>query len=130
MVDVNDETMAPVWTAIRIFLLSVGAAMLDHGFTAKSNAYTGVIIAAGLVTTLGPAAWGVYAAVTNARRAKQEKAKAVQAGLNLAASGQMLDSEGKPITAFNAGEGTPPLPVTLQSASEIVKKFAPATAAK
>lgn len=126
MVDPNDATLAPVWTALRIFLLSIGAAMLDHGFTAKSNAYTTVTIAAGLVTTIGPAAWGVYAAFTNARRARRARAVAVQAGVNLVTSGAALSDDGRLLSVTHpTGSSTPPKPVTEATAAQIVRNFAP-----
>jgi hypothetical protein len=59
------------------------------------------------------------------------QAKAVQAGVNLTTSGNALAADGSVITKFQADSGsTPPKPVTVASAQQIVKDFAPATIPK
>jgi hypothetical protein len=124
----NDDTMAPVWTSVRVALLAIGGIMLDHGFTATSPAYKWVMIAAGSVTIIGPAIWGVYVAVTKARRARAAQAKAVQSGINLVVAGQALTDDGRLLQVANP-DATPPKPVTETTAAAIVASFAPTTVA-
>lgn len=47
----------------------------------------------------------------------------VNAGLNLAASGNMVDKEGKPIQTLGSAGATPPKPATAASAPQIVKDY-------
>lgn len=61
--------------------------------------------------------------------AKINQAKAVQAGVNLVASGNALAADGQTVVAANDGS-TPPKPVTVQTATQIVKDFAPAAIPK
>lgn len=56
---------------------------------------------------------------------KINQAQAVNAGINLATSGNALASDGKTVVSINDGT-TPPLPATTVTAPEIVKNFAPA----
>ena len=71
-------------------------------------------IAAGIVP-IGGALGVAYAALI------QLRVTYVNAGLNLAASGNMVDRDGKPIPLSDAG--TPPLPATPASAPQIVKDY-------
>ena len=72
-------------------------------------------IAAGVVP-IGTAFGVLYAALV------QLRVTYVNAGLNLAASGNMVDVHGKPITVIS-GETTPPKPATSESAPQIVKDY-------
>jgi hypothetical protein len=128
MIDPNDQTMAPVFTALRVLLVTIGGVLAGEGL-ANTGAYKWIMIAAGAVGVVGPAAWGLYVAITNAARARQAQAKAVQSGINLVVAGQALTNEGELIQVANP-DTTPPKPVTLRTASEIVKNFAPAEAPK
>lgn len=126
MVDPNDATLSPLWTALRIFLLAVGVEMLNIGVSTTSPVYHWTIIAAGAVTTIGPAVWGVWVAITHAARAIRERAKNVQAGVNLVTSGNAVSVDGHVLEVVNpAGASTVPRQVTLASAAEIARKFAP-----
>jgi hypothetical protein len=60
-------------------------------------------------------------------KSRRDKAVAVQSGINLVVSGQALDTRGNIISSITPNS-TPPLPVSLQSADQIVKDFAPAKA--
>ena len=131
MVDPNDATLSPVWTALRILLLAGGVELLNLGFSAKSPAYHWTMVAAGAVSTIGPVAWGLYVAVTHAARAIRDRAKNVQAGINLVTSGQAVAADGHALVVVNpSGGSVAPLPVTKESAAEIAKTFAPVVAAR
>ena len=55
---------------------------------------------------------------------KVNQAKAVQAGINLTASGNALTVHGDPVP-MAAPSTVPVLPVTAQSASQIIKNYSP-----
>ena len=107
--------------SLRIFLLVLGTWMA-HDHIGSPGLYHGVLAASGVVVDLGTAAWGVYASFQNFRKAL---AVGAQAGINLTISGRAVDEEGKPISSLDP-DATPPRPVTLTSAAQIVKNFGPA----
>lgn len=60
---------------------------------------------------------------------KMNLAKAVQAGVSLVASGAALAADGKTLVTANDGS-TPPKAVTVATAQQIIKDFAPASVPK
>lgn len=119
----TDPRIASALTAlsnlIKIAGIALGSAgLITPGLNAKFEIY------AGLVMVIGPALWDVWASFSGLR---QGKAEGVQAGINLTVSGRTVDSEGNPISAF-ASDASPPKPVTLASAAQIVKTFGPTEA--
>jgi len=124
----TDDSMDVVWTNVRILLLAIGVAMASAGL-GSSKAYAYVMVAAGSVSAIGSAAWGVWTAIQRVRQKRQDMAKAVAAGINLVVAGQALTGQGKLIQVANP-DSTPPKDVTEKSAAEIVKNFAPTEAPK
>lgn len=121
-----DTTMSPaangVLSAIRYLLVTLGTYLAANGYASAGN---NIELAAGAVMIVGPAIWGVYSAVQKYRKVR---AVGVQAGINLAVSGRALDANGNMISQFQASDATtPPKPVTLKTAAEIVKSFGPST---
>lgn len=108
--------------ALRSLLIAVGAVLLalhwDH-----SDAYKWIIEASAATMIVGPLIWQVYASGVGFYKSM---AAAIQAGINLTASGLAVDEAGNVISQFEAG-ATPPKPVTVETAKEIVEKFAPPT---
>ena len=104
----------------QFLLIAVGAVMihlgLDHG-----EAYKIITVAAGSGMVVGTAAWGLWSSYQNFRKAS---AIGVQAGINLTVSGKALAADGHTVVSENDGT-TPPLPVTLASAAQIVSSFGP-----
>lgn len=109
-------------TSVRALLLVLGGLLAEHGLE-HSTAYSYVMIGAGSIMVIGPAIWGVWSSFANWRKAS---AVGVQAGINLTVSGKALASDGKTVVSENNGT-TPPLAVTVATAAEIVKDFAPST---
>ena len=107
-------------TAIRALLMAIGGVLLDKGM-GSTAAYFWIETVAGSIFVLGPAIWGVYSSIVNWRKAS---AVGVQAGINLTVAGKALAEDGKTVVSQNNGS-TPPMPVTIATASEIVKDFAP-----
>jgi hypothetical protein len=60
----TDQSLQPVFSAIRALLIAAGGYLAAHGF-ATGGAYTQ--LAAGSVMVLGPAAWGVWTAFKSYR---------------------------------------------------------------
>ncbi len=123
--DTSSDEMAPVWSALRTAILSVGGACAGYGLFSQNA----VVLIASLAPTAAAALWSVWAAVQKVRQKKVAEAVGVQAGINLVTSGQALTIAGALLTVANP-DMTPPRPVTLQSAAEIVKNFAPIAAPK
>lgn len=107
----NTDTMAPVWSAVRALLITLGTALAANGY-GDSHIYKIVEFASGSVLIVGPAAWGVWTAFRNREQKKEITTTAVNAGMNLAASGQMRTTP----------EGIP-VPATAESAKKIVQNF-------
>lgn len=111
--DQNDASLDSVLSAVRALLIAAGSILSANGF-GNSGLYKWVEIGAGAVMVIGPAIWGVVNAIQNFRHKKAIQTQGVNAGMALAASGQMLvHSDGTPVAA------------TTTTASEIVKTFAP-----
>lgn len=109
-------------TALRYFLVAIGGMLLvlhKDGTTA----YHIVIEAAAATMIIGPAAWGIWVAAVGVYKSF---AAAVQAGINMTASGQAIDAQGDVISKFENSATTPPKAVTMESAKAIVSSFAPA----
>lgn len=100
-----------------------GVALASKGLISPGIA-SDLEIWSGVILVVGPLVWDVWNAIQGLRKGK---AVGVQAGINLTASGQAVDSQGAPISRF-AADATPPKPVTLESAAEIVKTYGPAPA--
>jgi hypothetical protein len=124
----TDDGMDAVWTSLRILLLAIGVAMASAGL-GSSKAYAYIMVAAGSVSAIGSAAWGVWTAIRRAAQKRQDMAKAVAAGINLVVAGQALTGQGALLQVANP-DSTPPKPVTEKSAAEIIKSFAPTEAPK
>lgn len=118
----NPKVLA-VFVAGRGLCIAIGAAMLALNF-GDTHAYTIVMQIAGSIMIVGPIIWGIVEKLVVFGKAL---AVAVQAGINLTLSGRTVDDAGHPITKFSPG-ATPPKQVTVASAAEIVKDFAPAAA--
>jgi len=128
-VDANTSTapmppvLAMVLAAFRSLLIATGGVLAalhwDH-----SETYKWLIEAAAGVMIVGPAVWAMWNA---GFKFYKLMAAAVQAGINLTISGQAVDSSGNPVSKF-ASDASPPKPVTVESATQIVANFAPPTA--
>lgn len=116
----TDPNVQAVLSQIRAVLVFAGGIMASLGY-ANTSAYHLIMIASGAVVAGGSAIWGLYTALVTLRKAR---AVGVQAGINLATSGQAIDSQGNIISKFAPG-ATPPKQVTLQTSDQIVKDFAP-----
>lgn len=111
------------FVALRGVLIAVGAVMayLNLGGT---HAYSLVMTIAGGCMVGGPMLWGVFEKLVTL---KKTLAAAVQAGIELVRSGNAVDEAGDPISKFAPG-ASPPKPVTVASAAEIIKEYAPPSA--
>lgn len=118
-----DPKLNALLTSVSNLIKLGGAALAAKGLISPGIA-SDIEIWSGLVLVVGPLVWDVWNAVQGLRKAK---AVGVQAGINLTASGQAVDSEGNAISRY-APDATPPKPVTLESAAEIVKTYGPAPA--
>jgi hypothetical protein len=119
----NDPNVAALFSAIRALLLAVGGVLFAHGL-GSSGVYQGVELVAASIMTVGPLAWGVYVALHNIIERNRAAANGVSAGINLTTSGQALALDGKTVVSINDGS-TPPKPVTIATAQEIIKNFGP-----
>lgn len=109
-------------SALRYLLVVLGGILAQQGLS-QTPEYKYVMLASGSIMIIGPAVWGVWAALVNWHRAT---AVGVQAGINLTVSGHALDTNG---AVVGANDGTtPPLPVTLATAAKIVTDFGPSPA--
>lgn len=109
-------------SSLRALLLVIGGLLAEHGLE-HTTYYSDVMIAAGAVMVVGPAIWGVWSALVNWHKAA---AIGSQATLNMVAAGKAIAADGTTLTAVGTGT-TPPKAVTIATAAEIVKDFAPAT---
>lgn len=114
---------------VRVFLLLIGGFMVEQGFD-HTTAYKWIMVAAGSIVVLGNAVWALWSSYANWRKAS---AVGVAAGINMTVQGKAVTESGEVISKFSAeASDTPPKPVTVASAAEIVANFAPppATIAK
>lgn len=109
-------------TQLKLFLIVMGTLLAEQGMD-HTTVYKWIMFAAGAVLVVGNAAWALWASYENWRKAA---AVGVQAGINLTASGKALAEDGETVVSVNNGS-TPPKPVTVETAAQIVKDFAPAT---
>lgn len=118
----NPKVLA-VFAAARGVCIALGSALVALNL-GDTHYYSIVMQIAGSIMIVGPIIWGIVEKLVVFGKAL---AVAVQAGINLTLSGQTVDTEGHPISKFTA-DATPPKQVTVASAAEIVKDFAPAAA--
>lgn len=78
-----------------------------------------------MLSTAAMAAWGAVAGARVQQTIAVKETAAVQAGINMTVAGQALAFDGKTSVSVNDGS-TPPMPVTPQTAKEIIKNFGPA----
>lgn len=118
----NPKILA-VFVAARGLCVAIGGALVALNL-GDTHAYSVVMQVAGSIMVVGPIAWGIVEKLVVFGKAL---AVAVQAGINLTLSGKTVDEAGHPISTFSP-DATPPKQVTVASAAEIVKDFAPAPA--
>jgi hypothetical protein len=113
----QNPAMNALWASMRYFLVVIGGLMGSAGLS-QTGTYQIVMLASGSIMVVGPAAWGVWTAFQRVLDKRDAVTNAVQAGLNLAATGNMLTCETPTGVVI-------PVPVSHQSAAEIVKDFGP-----
>jgi hypothetical protein len=118
----NPKILA-VFVAARGVLIAVGAAMIALNL-GDTHFYSIVMQVAGSIMVVGPIVWGIVEKFVVFAKAL---AVAVQAGMNITLSGKTVDQAGHPISAYSP-DATPPKQVTVASAAEIIKDFAPSAA--
>lgn len=120
---INNPTQASFYTAARYILMLGGTWLATHGYIQNSEV-NGLVSA---VMIIGPIIWGIAQNYINTHTANKQKVVAMNATLNLVASGKAVDSSGSVIPYAVPGS-TPPKPITETSAPEIVANFAPTKA--
>jgi len=114
-----NPNIVAVFAAARGLLIALGAAMVSLNL-GDTHAYSVVMQVAGSIMIVGPMVWAVFEKLVTLKRAI---AAAVQAGINLTVSGSAVTKDG---SVVDKNDGTiPPKPVTVKTAEEIVKDFAP-----
>lgn len=108
---------------LRIVLVIIGSLMAEQGFD-HTTIYRWLMIISGSIVVLGNALWALWSSYINWRKAS---AVGVAAGINMTVQGKALTESGQPISAFSPAADTPPKPVTVASAADIVANFAPPT---
>lgn len=116
--------MKGVLSAISNLCKVFGVVLAANGL-ASSGLYFWAQVIGGSIMVIGPAIWDVYEAISNAIASKRAQAVGVAAGINLTVSGAALAADGKTVVSANDGS-TPPKPVTMETAEQIVKDFGPA----
>ncbi|HCE07483.1 MAG TPA: hypothetical protein DEQ40_02565 [Oxalobacteraceae bacterium] len=111
-------------SSVRALLLVIGGLLAEHGLE-HSTAYSYIMISAGSILVVGNALWALWASFDSWWKAA---AIGTQSGINLVLSGKALAADGKTLISQIGPESTPVKPVTVATAAEIVKDFAPATA--
>jgi hypothetical protein len=109
-------------TSVRALLLVIGGLLAEHGLE-HSSYYSWVMVGAGSILVIGPAIWGVWSSLDNWWKAASI---GTQSGINLVLSGKALASDGKTLISQLGPDTTPVKAVTIETAKEIVKDFAPA----
>ena len=120
----TDPKINSLLVSISNFLKLVAVFLGAHGY-GQSGIVANLELGSAAVLFLGPAAWDVWSLIASIRKSK---AQGVQAGINLVVAGKAVDSDGAPVSKIDP-DATPPKPVTLASAAEIVKDFAPPASA-
>ena len=120
----DNANVDALFSSIRSLLIVLGTILAGYGMT-NTGWYFWIEAGAGSIMVIGPAAWGVYVAFTNLLKQRKAVAVGVQSGINLVATGNALAADGA-VISVNSGM-TPPKPVTIKSAQEIVRNFAPST---
>lgn len=111
-------------TQLKLFLVLIGGIMAEQGLE-QTTVYHYIMLIAGSILVVGNAAWALWASYSNWRNAS---AVGVAAGINMTVQGKAITQDGTVISKFGAeSETTPPKPVTVATAAEIVANFAPST---
>lgn len=118
-----DPNVTKLLIAVSGLCKILGLLLVAHGL-GDSKVYFWVQTVGGSVMIVGPAIWDVWMSIAGFAKAR---AVGVQAGINLTASGKAVADDGTVISSFS-GEGTPPKPVTIATAAQIVKDFGPTAA--
>ena len=120
----KEASISAAFASVKNILLVIGGIMAANGL-ASSGLYFWLQIVTGSIMVVGPALWTIYTSFQDAARKRIMEARAVQAGINLTVSGNALAEDGVTLINVSAGS-TPPKPVTLATAAEIIKTFGPA----
>lgn len=107
-------------TTMRYLLFTGGMWMANHGYIKADSINT--ILSASLI--VGPLAWAYVNNWLKNHKVAAQNAAAVQAGIELVTQGKALASDGSTLVAMNSGM-TPPKPVTVETAKQIISDFAP-----
>lgn len=107
-------------TSVRYLLFTAGTWMASHGYIQEASINTMLSVA----LIAGPLAWAYLNNWLKNHKGAAEKAAAVQAGIELVTQGKALAADGTTLVTVSSGM-TPPKPVTVETAKEIIRDFAP-----
>jgi hypothetical protein len=113
-------TQEQFMTSARYLIFLAGNWLATHNYISDSSVNTMV----SAVLILGPLAWAYLNNWLKNHKGAAENAAAVQAGIELVTQGKALASDGSTLVSVNSGM-TPPKPVTVETAKEIIRDFAP-----
>lgn len=119
-----NQNMTALFTSISTLCKVAGTLMAANGL-ASTGAYMWIQLVGGSIMVVGPAIYDVLANLWSLRKAQ---AVGVQAGINLTVAGAALASDGQTVVSKNDGT-TPPKPVTVETAAQIVRDFGPTPSA-
>lgn len=114
-------TQANFITSLR-YIISVGTAWAAGKGYITQDAVNAILAG---VLIVGPALWGMLDNYLMKHQRVAREAAAVQAGIELVTQGKALAADGTTIVVAHDPGSTPPKPVTVQTAQEIIKDFAP-----
>jgi hypothetical protein len=121
----TDPAFNTFLATVRVALLTAGGALATDGVISQ-GVLAQIQLYAGAGVIVGTAAWSIWNAWVNFRRAR---AQGVAAGISLTLSGKAVTEAGDVISAIGTQEATPPKMPTLKTADQIMKEFAPPASA-
>lgn len=116
----NSITQVQFLTSLRYLIFTGGMWMANHKYISAESVNTvlsGVLI-------IGPLAWAYLSNYLATHKLAARDAAAVQAGIELVTQGKALASDGSTLVTVSSGM-TPPKPVTVETAKQIIADFAP-----
>ena len=119
----NSLTQTNFITSIRYLITTISAWAVGKGYIRPDDA----TMILGVALILGPPMWAFLDNYLKQHQSIAREAAAVQAGIELVANDKALAADGTTIVTAKQGT-TPPRTVTIATAQEIIKDYAPPAA--
>jgi hypothetical protein len=116
----DDPNISALLSALRALLIAVGAVLAANNL-GHTGAYALVEASSGAVMVVGPAAWGVWVAISSLLRKREAQVTAANAALAMVSAGEARTSHG----VLQDPPVVPLAPVSKETMPQILANFGP-----